>query len=344
MSERLPAGLLELATTPVPGEAILPLVLPRFRQRFPRIQVRAGIGEAGWVAERLLGGEVELGLVGGPFSQPGLHAEPLARDELVLIARRDHPLAARQPVSAREVCRHPLVLRAEGSSARIAVEQVLTSAGVAPDSIEIAAELGSTEAVRRAVEAGLGVGFVSVCTLAAAGPAGEVRALTLADGPPARDLLLLTVAGRTLSPQAEAFHRFLLDEETRLEVAAHTRLPSRLRPTGEPVEAARRVEQPKVSPPAGLEHDPLLPPPDGGPLRYRLGRLPQTPDEQLVARALTSGQQLTRQALIERLADALRRQDPLATLPEAGPFNLELYTEDATSRVDLLVGDLLIPT
>ena len=349
MTDRLLAGLLELATTPVPGEAILPLVLARFRQRFPRVQARASIGDASWVAERLQRGEAELGLVGGPYSQPGLTAEFLARDELVLIARRDHPLAARQPVRAREVCQHPLVLRGEGSGARIAVEQALTSAGVASESIEIAAELGSTEAVRRAVEAGLGVGFVSVCTLAAAGPAGEVRALTMADEPPARDLLLLTIADRPLSRQAEAFRRFLLDEERRLELAAHTRLPSRLRPTGEPdrpgpSEPGRRVVPPKVSPMRGLEQDPLLPPPNGAPLRYRLGRLPRTPDEQLVAQALTSGQQLTRQALIERLADALRRQDPLARLPEAGPFGLELYKEEATTRVDGLVGDLLIPS
>ena len=89
----------------------------------------------------------------------------------------DHPLAGQGPLRAAEVCRYPLVLRSEGSGARTAVEEALLAAGVERDSIQIAAELGSTEAVKRAVEAGLGVGFVSVCTLAVAGPAGELRAL-----------------------------------------------------------------------------------------------------------------------------------------------------------------------
>src|SRR5438067_2173629 len=183
MSDRV----LEVAASPVPGEAILPLLLPRFREIQPDVQVRESVGDVRSVVERLERGEVEVALIGGPFvpaadpaqapSPPEderLEAAFLARDEFALVAPGDHPLAARGPLRAAEVCRYPLVLRSEGSGARTAVEEALLAAGVERDDIKIAAELGSTEAVKRAVEAGLGVGFVSVCTLAVAGPAGEL--------------------------------------------------------------------------------------------------------------------------------------------------------------------------
>lgn len=333
------AGLLEVATSPIPGEAVLPLLLPRFQQLQPAVQVRESVGDTRSVAERLLRREVEVAIVGGPFYDDRLEAHFFARDELALIARRDHPLAGRGPLRAVEVCRYPLVLRSEGSGARTAVEAALLAAGVERASIRVAAELGSTEAVKRAVEAGLGVAFVSICALAQAGPAGELRILPLAEAPPARDLLVLTKRGRARTALAEAFYTFLLSDETLRQVARFTRLPARLRPAP----TGPHFEGPKASPAAGLEADPLLPPITPGGPAYRLARPPRTPDEARVARALAAVPDGRRAALLERLADELRRADgdALAAAPEVGLYRLELYQEEAAALLDNLVGDLL---
>ena len=138
-------------------------------------------------------------MIGGPFQDPRFETAFFARDEFALVARRDHPLIGQGPLKAEDVCRYPLVVRGEGSGARLAVEAALIGAGVAAKNIQIAAELGTTEAVKRAVEAGLGVAFVSICTLVMAGPAGDLRTPRLADALPARDILILTERGRELS-------------------------------------------------------------------------------------------------------------------------------------------------
>jgi hypothetical protein len=328
--------VLNLAASPVPGEAVLPLLLPRFLQRWPRARLRERIGEQRYVVELLARREVELAVVGGPFRDPRFSAEFLARDELALVARRDHPLAGRGPLRLAEVGLEPLVLRSEESGARAAVETALTLAGLDPAQIRIAAELGSTEAVKRAVEAGLGLAFVSLCTLAASGPAGELRLLPLADEPPARDLLVLTEPGRPLSPLAVAFRELLLAPDTRREVGGYTRLPARLRPA-----AAGQQPGTRASPAAGLEQDPLMPP--ANPI-YRLARLPATPRESLVARLLAETYRGGRAGLLERLADELRRAegDPLARAPDIGLYRHELYREEAASLLDHLLGDLLV--
>jgi DNA-binding transcriptional LysR family regulator len=344
------AGVLEVAASPIPGEAILPLLLPRFQEAQPGVQIRESLAEARAVADRLLRREVEVALVGGPFHDDRIDAAFLARDEFALVARRDHPLAGRGPLSASDVCRYPLVLRSEGSGARTAVEAALMTAGVKRDSIQIAAELGSTSAVKQAVEAGLGVGFVSVCTLAVAGPAGELRALPLADEPPARDLLMLTERGRPLTALAESFKSFLLSDQTLREMAGYTRLPTRLR-TAAGISAPARtasaatvsVIEPTASPAAGLDADPLLPRPAGGPA-YRLAREPRSSEEQRVASLLSRTPGGRRAGLLDRLADELRRsdRDPLSRAPDVALYRLPLYRQEAIAQLDQLVGDLLV--
>lgn len=331
-------GMLEVAASPIPGEAILPLLLPRFQALLPGVQVRESVGDTRAVVERLLQREVELAVIGGPFHDARVEAVFFARDEFALVARRDHPLAGRGPLRLADVCAYPLVLRSEGSGARLAVEAALAAAGIAREQITIAAEFGSTGAVKRAVEAGLGVAFVSVCTLAVSGPAGKLRALPLADEPPARDLLVLTERGRPRTALAERFRSFLLAAETLREVDGYTRLPATLRPAPRSSPVA-----PRASPAAGLEADPLLPPRPPGEPMYRLARSPATPEEELVAAALRATPGGLRKALIEQLAEALRRRegDPLAPAVELAPYRLDLYREEAAALLDRLLGDLL---
>ena len=242
-------GTLAIAASPVPGEAVLPPLLPLFQAAHPETSVREAIGDTRAVVERLVRREVELAVIGGPFHDERCVAEVVARDEFALIAPRSHPLAGLGAVTAERVCREPLVLREEGSGARAAVEAAFAAAGIAPERVRVVAELGSTEAVKGAVAAGLGIGFVSVCALVAGGPAGVLRALPMADFAPARDLLLLSERGRPLSSLARAFRDFLLSDEIRRKVGASTRLPSRLR--------------------ADTPDDPLLEPPAAGPGRAR---------------------------------------------------------------------------
>src|SRR5690606_28083736 len=86
---------------------------------------------------------------------------PLGDDELLLIAPCNHPWTRRAPVSPRELADQPFVARVPESGTRTAAEAALRSWGIDPGSLHVAIELGTTEAVVAAVEAGLGVSFVS---------------------------------------------------------------------------------------------------------------------------------------------------------------------------------------
>jgi DNA-binding transcriptional LysR family regulator len=222
-------GVVAIAASPVPGEAVLPALLPLFQSAHPRTSVREVIADARTVVERLLRREVELAVIGGPFHDERCVGEVIARDEFALIAPRNHPLAELPAVTAERLAEEPLVLREEGSSARAAIETAFAAAGIPSDRVRVVAELGSTEAVKAAVAAGLGVGFVSVAALVAGGPAGVLRALPMADFAASRDLLLVAERGRPLSTLASAFHDFLLSDVVRRKISAATRLPSRLR-------------------------------------------------------------------------------------------------------------------
>ncbi len=319
-------SVLAIAATPLPGEAVLPPLLPRFHAAHPKTSVREWIGDEQAVVERLLQGDVELAVIGGPYHDEDCTVDVIARDEFALIAPRGHPLTLQGPATAERVSREPLVLREEGSGARAAVEAAFASAGLAPERVRVAAELGSTEAVKAAVAAGLGIGFVSICALVTSGPAGVLRALPMADFAPARDLLLLRQRGRELGALAEAFREFLLSDEIRRLVAASTRLPAHLRP-GAPV-----------------PDDPLLEPTSAPPREVGMTRPPRSEDEQRVAAVLARIPVRTRDALIAAVADDLRRAegDPFRGAPETGVWRLSMYRQAAEDLVRGLLGDFLV--
>lgn len=240
-------GVLTIAASPVPGEAVLPALLPLFQIEHPETSVRETIGDTRAVIDRLLRREAELAMIGGPFHDERCLSEVVSRDEFALIAPRNHALALLDTVTAEQIAHEPLVLREEGSGARAAVEAAFAAAGIAR--VRVVAELGSTEAVKAAVAAGLGIGFVSVCALVAAGPAGVLRALPMADFAPARDLLLVSERGRPLSNLAQAFRTFLLSDSIRRKVATSTHLPARLRATtvDDPLLEPKREPEPSTS-------------------------------------------------------------------------------------------------
>ena len=137
---------------------------------------------------------------------PGLAAEPWVTDELVLIVRRGHPFARRRAVTAHAIGGEPYIAREEGSSTRGVAERYLARLGV---TLTPAMELGSTEAIREAVAAGLGVALVSRHAVLARDR--RIVAARLAGPRWTRDLLIVRRPGTPLGPAADAFWSLLLE-------------------------------------------------------------------------------------------------------------------------------------
>jgi len=210
------AGLLRLGCSTAPGECLLPRVLSAFRARFPDVQLNVEVADTAAVLDRLLRRQYDLGLVGGVAHTERLEFIPFAIDELVLIAPRDHPLARRTTVAPSEVAREPFVLREAGSGTRTAAEQVLQRLGLTQ--LTIASVLGSSEAVKQAVAAGVGLAVVSGSAL---DPHEERVAVVPLEGTPiTRRMYVALERGRPPGRLSEAFIHWLLSAETQALLAA----------------------------------------------------------------------------------------------------------------------------
>ena len=128
----------------------------------------------------------------------------------MVIAPREHPLAHGGPVRLERLLAEPFVLREPGSGTREVIELALRARGA---TLKVPLELGSTEAIKRAVIAGMGLAIVSVATVTTELAAGMLRVVRVPELPLGRQLTRLSIVGRPPSPAARAFHAILGEEE-----------------------------------------------------------------------------------------------------------------------------------
>jgi DNA-binding transcriptional LysR family regulator len=139
----------------------LPRHLVAFRRAYPGIDIRLSIGNTAEVAVAIHTGVAELGFVEGEVVDPVLISRPVARDQMIVVVGPEHPWIGRENVTPRELTDTEWVLREQGSGTRSAFDQALIGFGVAPSSLRVPLELPSNEAVRSAVEAGMGATAIS---------------------------------------------------------------------------------------------------------------------------------------------------------------------------------------
>lgn len=155
------AGQLSLGASTTIAQYVLPRLLGQFRREHPRVAPTLMSGNTEHIVEAVAGQKIALGFIEGPARSREVKTEPFLEDELVLIAPSAHEWAERALVSCAEVASVPLLMRERGSGTRHVVEMALERQGVKRSSLHIVMELDSTEAIKSAVEAGLGIGFVS---------------------------------------------------------------------------------------------------------------------------------------------------------------------------------------
>lgn len=200
----LRAGAVAVGASTTPGTYLLPELLGRFHSAHPQIALTLRIADSRQVEDWVLAGAVELGVVGAAPLRAGLSAEAWVKDELVAIVARRHKLARRRTLPAGALADEPYISREEGSSTRAVAERVFAASGV---TFRPVMELGSTEAVREAVAAGLGVSVVSRHAVRPRDP--RVVAIRLQGRGWVRDLLVIQRQGAPLSPAAARLREML---------------------------------------------------------------------------------------------------------------------------------------
>lgn len=205
------AGQLNLGASTIPGAYILPQRIVAFKNAHPEIRTNLRIAGTAPIVEGVLGGELELGVIGARWKDRHLACEALFADELVLAAHAGHPWAGRDAVAVEELVGQPFILREEGSGTRMVMSGALSDRGFDPDRLCAVAEMGSTEAVLQGVKAGLGLSILSSLAVAESVRQGSVVTVPMKDFRIRRPFYLVQRKNRQLSPLALAFRRHILE-------------------------------------------------------------------------------------------------------------------------------------
>ncbi len=153
-------GELALGASQTIGQYLMPMLMAGFLKRNPKVQFKARSGNSDAMLEALLAREIQLALIEGPENRKGVHIEPFMEDHMVLAVPAAHEWANAE-ISLEDLKKQPLLMREFGSGSRRVVEQALIAAGLKAKDLKASIELDSTEGLLNAVEAGLGVTFVS---------------------------------------------------------------------------------------------------------------------------------------------------------------------------------------
>ena len=204
----LERGLLRVGASTTVATYFLPPLLARFHAEHPAVTLRVLSANTRAVARRLLEGRLDIALVEGPVSHQRISVTPWRDDELVVIAPAAHPLVRKKRVTAADLAAESFILREPGSGTRMVAEAALAEHGVHP---RATMQLGSTEAIKQAVAAGLGLAVVSRAAAADQLALGYIALVQLRGVMFRRELTELRLIGRSPSAATAAF-RDLLDD------------------------------------------------------------------------------------------------------------------------------------
>ena len=204
------AGDLPLGASTTIAQYVLPWLIGEFCRQHPRVRPTLISGNTEHIVEAVEQQKIALGFIEGPARSRDVKTEAFLQDELVLLVSTSHEWAERASVTSAEIGAAPLLMRERGSGTRRVIEQALDRQGTKRDQLRIVMELDSTEAIKSAVEAGLGVGFVSRWAIAKDLRLGKSFRIVEVDGMRMERSFLLTCRkGPEPHGPAFEFRRFL---------------------------------------------------------------------------------------------------------------------------------------
>ncbi|NIA20045.1 MAG: LysR family transcriptional regulator [Xanthomonadaceae bacterium] len=204
-------GTLEIGGSTIPGEYILPPAIGRFKQDRPIIKITLKIGDTRAIVAAVAEGQLELGMVGAIIERPDIIFTACLVDDLLLVTPPDSPLAGKEQVKMAELSNYPFIMREKGSGTRKTIEKALEEAGnlLKTYNFSVIAEMGSTEAIRQAVKAGVGCSIISRRAVQKDVELGLMGASSLPELNLKRQFYLILPKRRRISPLATEFRQFM---------------------------------------------------------------------------------------------------------------------------------------
>lgn len=206
-------GRLMIGASTTIGEYIIPYLMGTFKKKYPEVQLTLEVGNTEDIETKIHDTSLDIGLVEGPVSTKDIEKEFFLKDQLVLIVPSDHPLAQQEKVSVFELDKYPYISREKGSGTRIETEQHMKKAGFSPNNLNVIMELGSTSAIKAAVESGLGVSIISKWAAKEKVRIGKLAQLNFEEDSFVREFNIVYHKKKFRTQAAEEFLNFLKSEE-----------------------------------------------------------------------------------------------------------------------------------
>ncbi|MDH4871022.1 LysR family transcriptional regulator [Pseudomonas sp. BN515] len=195
-------GELRLGASATLGSYLLPELIEQFHQSHPTVVVDLAVSNTREVAAQLEDGRISLGFVEGAFDNQAFASHLLDRDRLLPVVGPEHPLAGRGELSARDLAGQDHYLREQGSATRASVEQAYRERGI---DLRVRMSIGSTEALKRLVQDGRGIAWLSPHMVREELASGRLASLDVRDLAIEREFHALWRPGQSLSPAPAAF-------------------------------------------------------------------------------------------------------------------------------------------
>ena len=170
------AGRIRVGTGATASTYLLPPLLRRLRSRYPALELVVVTGNSAEIVAAVAGSQLDLGIVTLPVSSRSLAVSPLRVDPLVAIAAPGSAWRKRRAITAPDLARHPLILYERGGTIRRVIDEWFRRGRATP---RIAMELGNGEAIKKLVEAGLGLSIISAMSVRAELRSGTLVAIPL---------------------------------------------------------------------------------------------------------------------------------------------------------------------
>ena len=153
---------LNVGATLTIGNYISVPIIAMCKERYPDLQINLNVANTATITEKVLNYELDVGLIEGEFSHPDLTIETWTQDELVIFSSPEHPLVNYDSLSDEQIINSDWVLRERGSGTRQTFDRAMQCL---LNDIKVYVEFEHTEAIKRAVQSGLGLGCLSPITL-----------------------------------------------------------------------------------------------------------------------------------------------------------------------------------
>ncbi len=189
-------GELIIGASTIPGTYLLPSIMAEFQRKYPSVSFQILVSDSRGIIDKVSKHELLLGIVGAKLDDEQINYTPFVEDELIVVSSPS--MIKSNSITLKGLTKFPMVLREEGSGTRREVEKILEGKGISLGDIKIAGIFGSTDAIKQAVKAELGISILSKLSVADELKHNILKEIKLTDTQMKRKFYIITHKKRTL--------------------------------------------------------------------------------------------------------------------------------------------------